>query len=104
MGQKLRWTAEAVSWLEKIYHHVTIDKPEAAKKIVNEIYRRVEILNQFPQSGYLLPNHSDLEIRVLLYGHYRIAYWIKSDRSIDILGVFHGAMDIQKYLAILSHT
>lgn len=37
------------------------------------------------------------DIRVLLYGHYRIAYIITSD-YIDILGVFHGALDIDRYL------
>jgi toxin ParE1/3/4 len=33
----------------------------------------------------------------LLYGHYRIAYLIKDDGNIDILGVFHGALDIGRY-------
>ncbi len=34
----------------------------------------------------------------LLYGHYRVAYLIKEDQTIDILGVFHGALDIDRYL------
>jgi plasmid stabilization system protein ParE len=33
----------------------------------------------------------------LLYGHYRIAYLVKDDGNIDILGVFHGALDIARY-------
>jgi len=37
------------------------------------------------------------EIRILLYGHYRIAYIITDD-FIDILGVFHGALQIERYL------
>jgi plasmid stabilization system protein ParE len=36
-------------------------------------------------------------VRVLLYGHYRIAYLVKDGGDIDILGVFHGALDINKY-------
>jgi hypothetical protein len=31
-------------------------------------------------------------------GHYRIAYLIKSDTSIDALGVFHDALNIERYL------
>ena len=31
-------------------------------------------------------------------GHYRIAYLIKADGNIDILGVFHGAMEIERYI------
>ena len=30
-------------------------------------------------------------------GHYRIACLVREDRSIDVLGVFHGALDITKY-------
>jgi toxin ParE1/3/4 len=37
-------------------------------------------------------------IRILLYGHYRIAYLLKPDDNIDILGVFHGALDLERYL------
>jgi plasmid stabilization system protein ParE len=33
----------------------------------------------------------------LIFGHYRIAYLVKPDGNVDILGVFHGALDISKY-------
>ena len=33
----------------------------------------------------------------LLYEHYRITYLVKPDGDIDILGVFHGALDIDRY-------
>jgi plasmid stabilization system protein ParE len=36
-------------------------------------------------------------VRILLYGHYRIAYLVKDDGNVDILGVFHGALDITRY-------
>jgi hypothetical protein len=32
----------------------------------------------------------------LLYGHYRIAYLVKDDGNIDVLGVVHGALDITR--------
>ena len=35
--------------------------------------------------------------RILLHGNYRIAYLIKRDENVDILGVFHSALDIKKY-------
>jgi len=40
---------------------------------------------------------STREVRILLYGHYRITYLVKPGGDIDILGVFHGALDISKY-------
>ena len=33
----------------------------------------------------------------LLYEHYRITYLIKPDGDIHIIGVFHGALDIDRY-------
>ncbi|MDQ7067553.1 MAG: hypothetical protein Q9M40_06050 [Sulfurimonas sp.] len=41
---------------------------------------------------------SNNEIRIFLYGHYRVAYLIKDTETIDILGVFHGALAIERYL------
>ena len=40
----------------------------------------------------------DRDIRILLYGHYRIAYLIKPNQDIDVLGVFHGSLEIERYL------
>jgi len=52
---------------------------------------------RFPDSGYRYEG-SDEDIRILLYGHYRITYLKRADGDIDILGVFHGALDIDRYL------
>jgi toxin ParE1/3/4 len=37
---------------------------------------------------------------VLLYGHYRIAYMISAARDVQVLGVFHGALDMGRYLTL----
>lgn len=37
------------------------------------------------------------EIRILVYGHYRIAYLIK-DNVVEILGIFHSALKIERYI------
>ena len=63
-----------------------------------EIYQKVQILQYYPRIGYEYENDEHKEIRILLYGHYRIAYLIKDENTIDILGVFHGALDIERYL------
>ena len=95
---EIRWTDEAVFWLEEIYQYISKDNPNIAKKVVNEIYEKVQILKSMPEIGYKYQNKDN--IRILLYGHYRIAYFIKNKNTIDILGVFHGSLDIQRYLKI----
>ncbi|MFP3938724.1 MAG: hypothetical protein ACOC7L_02425 [Acidobacteriota bacterium] len=41
---------------------------------------------------------TDREVRILLYGHYRIAYLVTETRNVRLLGIFHGALDITRYL------
>ena len=55
------------------------------------------MLKAFPEIGYNYRDEPEGEIRILLYGHYRIAYIIKND-VVEILGVFHGALKIEKYI------
>lgn len=35
---------------------------------------------------------------MLLWGHYRIVYYVRSDDEVHIVGVFHGAMRFEEYL------
>ena len=82
--------------MQDIHAYIAIDNPVAAKETVLGIYDRAQALLDFPKMGYRYSS-SAREVRILLYGHYRITYLIKHDSDIDILGVFHGALDISKY-------
>jgi toxin ParE1/3/4 len=94
---KIRWSHEAEQWLKEIYEYIEQDNPAAAGKVVSGIYDKAQILMDFPELGHKYRDEPEGEIRILLYGHYRIAYII-TDNYIDILGVFHGALDIERYL------
>ena len=94
----IHWTDEAELWLKDIHDYIALDKKVIAKKVVTEIYQKVQIIQTFPRIGYQYDNDDHKEIRILLYGHYRIAYLIKDENTIDILGVFHGTLDIERYL------
>lgn len=93
---EIAWTEEARRWLEDIFEYIAADDPAAAARTVQGIYERAQVLKTFPEIGhrYLA---SSRNVRILLYGHYRIAYLLKDDRNIDILGVFHGSLDITRY-------
>jgi len=95
---KIAWTKEALLWLKDIHEYIAEDNKRIATKIIKEIYNKAQILTIFPQMGYVYLNDNNMEIRILLYGHYRIAYLIENENNITILGVFHGALDIQRYL------
>lgn len=94
---KIRWTYEAEIWLKDIYDYIALDNPQAAGQVIEGIYNKVQILKEFPEIGHPYESVKQEDVRILLYGHYRIAYMQVSDR-IDILGIFHGALDIDKYI------
>ena len=94
---KLNWTSEAERWLKDIYEYIAVDNPSAAVDVVNGIYDKAQLLKSFPAIGYRYEGLEE-EIRILLYGHYRITYQVRLDGDIDILGVFHGALEIDRYL------
>ena len=98
---KINWTAVAETWLQDIFSYIAEDNVEVAERVVSEIYEKVQILIDFPEIGYKYRSELEEDIRILLYGHYRIAYLIKQDQDqIDILGVFHGSLDdIDRYLS-----
>lgn len=95
---KVRWTPEAELWLRDIHDYIALDNTEAALQTVLRIYEKVEMLVAHPRSGYLYESRAGESVRILLQGHYRIAYRIVAGEDIDILGVFHGALDIDRYL------
>ena len=92
----LNWTSEAQRWLRDIFEHIGAENPIAAKSVVLGIFEKARILLQHPEIGYRYQS-SPRHVRILLYGHYRIAYLVKDGGDIDILGVFHGALDISRY-------
>jgi plasmid stabilization system protein ParE len=94
----IRWTQEALRWLREIRNHIARDNPEAARRTAAGILDRVEVLRSFPQIGQRYEGVTHREVRILLYGHYRIAYLVTEDRDVKLLGIFHGALDIDRYL------
>jgi toxin ParE1/3/4 len=95
---QITWTREAEEWLREIYEYIAQDNPTAAEKVTSGIYRRIQTLLKFPKAGHRYREEPEGDVRVLLYGHYRIAYLHHKDGNISILGVFHGAMEIDRYL------
>lgn len=93
---EISWTEEAQRWLEEIFEYIAVDNPTAAARTVQGIYDQAQALRTFPEMGYRY-QASSRHVRILLYGHYRIAYLVKDDGYVDVLGVFHGALDISRY-------
>ena len=73
---EITWTEEAQRWLEDIFEYIAADNPDAAARTVQGIYERAQVLATFPEIGHRY-TASSRHVRILLYGHYRIAYLTK---------------------------
>lgn len=93
---EIAWTDEAQRWLSDIYDFIATDNPVAAAQTAQGIFERAQVLKAHPEIDhrYLA---SSRNVRILLYGHYRVAHLVREDGNIDILGVFHGSLDISRY-------
>jgi len=94
---EINWTRESEVWLEEIYHYIAADDPNAAARTLTNIYEKAQLLRTYPRLGHRYETEQSREVRILLYEHYRITYLIKPDGDIDIIGIFHGALDIDRY-------
>ena len=92
----LNWTAESQRWLKDIFEFIAVDDSAAAESVVSGIFERAQVLTDHPKIGYRYLS-SSRHVRVLMYGHYRIAYLVNDGGNIDVLGVFHGSLDISRY-------
>jgi toxin ParE1/3/4 len=91
------WTKEAVRCLEGIHDYIAAQSAPAAHRMVSEIYAKIQRLRDHPRLGQRFERITDREVREIRYGHYRIAYLIRSEDRVEILGVFHGAMEIDRF-------
>ncbi|MBS0425579.1 MAG: type II toxin-antitoxin system RelE/ParE family toxin [Proteobacteria bacterium] len=90
------WTQEAVRWLHDIHNYIAQDNPQAAAKVIGGIFEKAQILRHYPEIGqkYRVEPEGKSE-----FCNYRIVYLLRPLQVIDILGVFHDAMDIERYIS-----
>jgi len=53
------------------------------------VFRKVEDLKSFPESGRIVPETENKSIRELIYGNYRLIYRLE-EKKISVLTVRHG--------------
>ena len=86
---KIIWSPLAIDRASEIADYIAQDKPSAAKRWINEVFRKVEQLKSSPQIGRVVPEISDNQFRKLIYGNYRIIYRMEI-KQISILTIRHG--------------
>ena len=59
----VRWSAPAKKDLKQVYDYIAKDSTYYAKNVVRNIVARAESLNNFPETGRILPETDDSNVR-----------------------------------------
>ncbi len=87
---KIVWTDLAIEDLKSIHEYISKDSRFYANRFVAKLINRVDQLENYPQSGRIVPEFGKEDIRELIEGNYRIVFRIGLDH-IGIVRVHHSA-------------
>ena len=94
---KIKWTDSALDDLDEIAEYIALDKIRAAKKLVQRIFSRVDLLSESPESGRVPPELEGKNYREVIVGPCRIFYRVIND-SVVILYVMRSERNLRKYI------
>lgn len=89
--EKVIWSELAVYDLQDIYDYICKDSELYATRVVERIVARIEILNTHSNTGTIVPEFNQQNIRQLIEGNYRIIYRTLVDGTVQIVRIYHGA-------------
>ena len=84
---KVVWTDSAIYDLDEIGEYIAKDSERYAQITVERLFNSVDILEDHPKAGKMVPEFENDKIRELIRINYRIVYKIVDDYRIDILTV-----------------
>jgi plasmid stabilization system protein ParE len=94
MAYKLIWSPSARLDLKDIAAYIAEDNPLAAQRFVNSVFQAVERLTDFPDSGRVVPDFDDPDIREIIRRPCRIVYRIdRGEHRVEIARVWHAARE-----------
>lgn len=91
--RKILWTGPALDDLRAIKEYVSNDRPEAARRLAEDLRKAVGRLADFPLSGRSVPEFPRTDLREMIVAPYRIVY-AASNRDVVIVRVWHGRREI----------
>ena len=86
------WAEPAKTDLKAIHDFIASDSKYYAKKVIQDIIDRTNIIETYPMIGRKVPEIDDENVREIFAYSYRILYEIKSEK-IYIIGIIHGRRD-----------
>jgi len=97
MARKVVWTEPALNDLDAIADYIALDKPFAARFLIQGVFKKVESLSTFSRLGAVPRELKNLPYRQLSISPCRIFYRIQAG-TIYIVAVIRGERRLVKSL------
>ena len=94
---KIIWTEPALIDLNEIAEYIALDKPTAARNLVQTIFSKTERLEDFPSSGRNPPELKKSRYKEIIVNPCRIFYRIDGN-NVFILYVMRSERKLRQYL------
>ena len=94
MVKKIRWSPKAVDSFIEICNYISQDSEYYASIFAQKINSIIKNLPLFPQSGRIVPEYQDKNLREKIFQNYRIVYRLKDD-FIEVVTISHCARQLK---------
>jgi toxin ParE1/3/4 len=94
---QITWTEPALNDLNEIAEYIALDKPAAAKKLVGDVFKSIDRLNDFPESGKTPLELPETSYREVIVGPCRIFYRVEG-KNVFILYVMRGERELRQFI------
>lgn len=84
------WTTRAADELAAISDYIGLDSERYASLVAQRIVTAVKSLSEFPESGSIVTEFQNPEIRERIVHRYRIIYRLQQE-TIVVVAIIHGA-------------
>ena len=91
---KVIWTEFAIEDLRLIHEYISKDSERYADRFIEKLIERVDQIENFPNSGRVVPEFNLQTIRELIEGNYRIIYKTSAGQ-IAIVRIHHAARQLK---------
>ena len=91
------WTEPALNDLDNIAEYIAVSNLVAAKKLVKEVFAKVDILEEYPKSGKSVSELPSLNYRELYVKPCRIFYKFEDNKAFT-LHVMRHEQDLRRFL------
>ena len=92
----VKWSLLARHDIREIADYIAKDSPYYSQRMVEKIFQRVQVLEDFPMMGRVVPEFSSENIRELIEGSYRLVY-LAGKTEVVILRIHHSARLLKNF-------